>query len=268
MKTNLLNHCWGGLAVLLSCCSQAYGATVIFDNYASPTDNDYVNNFDNPGGHTQITTDGITGGSLLPSGFAENATFMDSFDPQAGLTTSMFMRYDETAFPQWESGPSIQLGFTGRAGGGLDPLFGTTYFFGHFFNDGSLGIFSPGSSANGFNTVATFATPTSRHWLRLTFSEAYLGSDQFDLSVRLEDFGLDGMSTPSVLGEGSLRVSNAPAVADDSVYASFNGFYRVSHFDNFTVVPEPNPLWLFTAGLSILFVYSGYRKRRSPASSD
>lgn len=247
---------------LLYYCVQGYGATVTFDNYVSPTDNDYVNNFNNPGGHTQIPTGGITGGAVRASGFVERPTFLSTLNPQEGLSVSMFMRYDVTAFPQFGSGASLQLGFSGNPNVGLDPLVPTTHFFGHFYNDGSLGIFSPGSSGNGFNTVDTFAAPDSGHWLKLTFAESYLGSDQFNLSVRLEDFGLDGMRTPSLLGEGSLRVSNAAAAADDSVFASFNGWYHVSHFDNFAVVPEPNLFYVLAPGLGIVFAYSGYRKRR------
>ena len=44
--------------------SQPVSESVLFDNYVSTADNDFVNRFDNGTGLNQIQTNGITGGCL------------------------------------------------------------------------------------------------------------------------------------------------------------------------------------------------------------
>src|ERR1043166_2485142 len=78
------------LIALLSGAVPTRADIVTFDNYTSPTDNDFVNLFNNRGTHTQTNSGGITGGAVLPSGVPNTPMYKTSFNPLGDLTTSMF----------------------------------------------------------------------------------------------------------------------------------------------------------------------------------
>jgi hypothetical protein len=224
------------------------GATVNFDSYNSPSDNDLVNFFRNPGSLTQTPSGGITGGAVKASGFADTPMYIESFNPLEGLSASMFLKYDNIN-PAFGSGFSLRVGFTGSDEQGLDILSPTAHFWAEFNNDANLTIWSRGSgNGNGFNMVGSTLPVPFGSWLKLTFSESYVGANQFLLSAILENFGPTGMDAPAALAAGSILVTNSLAGADPSVYAGFGGYYHVSAFDNFGVVPEPGSLALAVLG--------------------
>jgi hypothetical protein len=253
---------WLTVLAIASCQIWAYGADVDFNSYTSSSDNDLVNRFNIPDTLTQIPSGGITGGAVQASGLASTPMYTTSFNPIGGLTTSVFMRYDNvnSGFPS-SGGFSVRAGFNGISSQGLDIFSPTAYFWGEFSNDGMLVIWSRGSgNGNGFNAVGTTLAPALGSWIKLTFSENYLGGDQFMLSTTLENYGLTGMESPALLSSGSVMVPNALAAADSSVYAGFGGYYHVSHFDNFSVVPEPNQIQLMSLGGIVLFLLKNKRQ--------
>lgn len=228
--------------------------TVTFDQYSSPTDNDLVNLFNLTGTLTQSTDLGIAGGAVVASGSPETPMFTRSFNPLDGLTTSVFLRYDLA-----NSGGSGQSAFSARAGFGGTALEGLTvssssaYFWGEFANDGELSVWSRDSgNGDGYNLLNTTAQASPGNWLKLTFSEAYLGNNEFRLSTTLENYGEMGTSAPTLLGAGSINVINAAAAADGSVFAGFGGYYNVVAFDNFAVVPEPEA-WELVVFAAVVF---------------
>jgi len=106
-----------------------------------------------------------------------------------------------------------------------------------FANDGMFEIWN--QSRNGlewqYPIIGTISTPASGHWLKFTFSESNLGTSRFLLSVAFDDYGATGQESPLLLFSGSLMTTNLDAAADNSIFAGFNGWYHVSHYDEFSV---------------------------------
>ena len=245
--------------------------TVNFNSYVSSTDNELANLFSLPGTLTQSPSDGIGGGAVLASGFPETPMYKRSFDPVNGLTTSVFVRYDFANMGEpGEGAYSVRLGFGGSTTEGLSVASPLSYFWGEFNNDGNLAIWSQGSgNGSGFNLIGTTPLATPGNWLKLTFSEVYLGGSQFQLSTRLESYGALGLEAPTVLGTGTIIVANTAAAADSSVFAGFGGYYHVAAFDDFEVlqaVPEPGAWQLLACSGAVLacakFGRSALRRRR------
>jgi hypothetical protein len=248
-------------SVLLLPCQNASSATVTFDNYVSPTDNDFVNQFNNNGDWIQTAAGGITGGAVQTSGNVSSPIFTSAYAPLGGVTTSVYLKRDNV-FPATGSGYSARLGFVATSTTPLSAIDNNAYFWGEYLNDGVLGIrYRAGVST--FTQVANFGAPQFGNWLKLTFNETYLGANQFQLSTSLEDFGPTGTGSPVALGSGSIIVNNPLAAADTSVYAGFDGYYHVAAFDNFAVVPEPSLLGLLgLGGLLACVVRRGKRGAR------
>src|SRR5215213_10709680 len=77
---------------------------VDFNNYISPTDNDFVNRFNNGAGLAQITTNGITGGCLtVPATMNwgnDNAVYCSKYIANLGsyCKTNIAFKYDTALF--------------------------------------------------------------------------------------------------------------------------------------------------------------------------
>lgn len=254
-----------GCSLLLGGVAGAFSLradTVTFDHYTSPTDNDLVNLFNLTGTLTLSTEGGISGGAVVASGLAETPMYTQSFNPLDDLTTSIFVRYDLAN--SGDPGPiafSARAGFGGSALEGLSVSSASAYFWGEFANNGELSVWSRDSGGgDGYNLLNTTVQATPGNWLKLTFSEAYLGNDEFRLSATLESYGELGTESPTLLGAGSINVVNAAAATDSSVFAGFGGYDNVVAFDNFAVVPEPGA-WQMLVGGGIAF--GGLRLGRS-----
>jgi hypothetical protein len=192
-----------------------------------------------------LPSGGITGGAVqAPVG----ATYNVGFNTLAGLTTSVFFKHDDVSTFPTTSGPSGLVGFNGSSNSPL--LYGNpeTYFWAEFYNDTRVGIFNGGDFPSGFNLVGTIVPPDFGNWLKITLSESYLGDNRFELSAMLENYGMTGMEPPTLLIAGSLTVTNSTAAADPSVFPGFYGYYNVTAFDNFEVVPEPSAIHLIALG--------------------
>ena len=211
----------------------AHAETVNFDNYTSPTDNHLRNHFNSSA--TQTPSGGITGGAVQ----APNAPsiYRTGFDPLAGITTSVFFRYENLS-PLPPGGPSGLIGFSGSPTS-LNYGDGQSHFWAEFYNDSRLNIFNAGDFPAGNNLIGTTTPPGFGNWLRISLTELYLGNNRFQLSASVENYGATGMESPTLVIAGSITVTNSLAAADPSVFAGFMGYYNVSAFDNFSVVPEP-----------------------------
>ena len=244
--TNPRGSALGAIVVLVFVVS-ARADTVNFDNYISPTDNDLRNHFNSA--DTQTTSGGITGGAVQAPGGA--SIYRTSFDPLAGLTTSVFFRYEHLS-PNPPGGPSGGVGFTGSAASFVWGD-GQSLFWAEFASDDRLIILNkdvfPIIRAN---LIGTTAPPGFGNWLRISFSELYLGNNLFELSASVENYGATGMEPPTLLVAGSVTVTNSLAAADPSVFAAFSGYYNVSAFDNFSVVPEPATIHIIAFGALLL----------------
>src|SRR5690242_2144826 len=82
--------------------TQVVNETVSFDNYISPTDNDFVNRFDIGNGLNPIPASGISGGCLETpltiSWGNDNAVYCTRYKGMTGenYTTGICFRYDTT----------------------------------------------------------------------------------------------------------------------------------------------------------------------------
>lgn len=103
-------------------------------------------------------------------------------------------------------------------------------------------------------------TLTNGNWYKLTAVITNLGSGSVQVSGTLEDYGVDGTSSPTLIQTITpSTVTNAFITADSTVYGGFiarqdGGSDAV---DNFAVVPEPA-----FAGLALVGVISLLRRRR------
>src|SRR5262245_46329532 len=92
------------IANLFSVRGQVINEIVDFNSYVSPTDNDFVNRFDNGLGLSQITTNGITGGCLVVPAIMnwgnDNAIYCSKYIADSGsyCKTYISFKYDTTVF--------------------------------------------------------------------------------------------------------------------------------------------------------------------------
>lgn len=234
------------LASLTATVRQARAVTVTFDSYSSAVDNDLVNNFQVQaiGNFVQATGSGITGGAVASEADRGGyATYRTSQSQATILAISFFY-----------SGPAVMPGFPGggttaRLGwaGNLAPVATfepSAYFWGEFYNDGNFAVQNNATGQAGQGAViglGSIATPPVGHWLELSLAVINTGGDFYRLALSLDDLGASGLNAPTRLGSGSVDVSNALATADHSVYPGFFGYYAAPFYDNFKVLPVPEP---------------------------
>jgi hypothetical protein len=240
---------------------------VTFDNYKSPADNDLVNYFSgSTASYQAVPSGGITGGAVqVVAPLASYPVYQTSFDLAYGITTSLFFKYDQSNAGTGV-GPTVQLGICGSPSGQIgntnDP---TAYFWAQFYNDGALALYSKAVeqlTGNGFIPLGSFSPPFG-DWLRLSLDVRPLSRPNgFELDAALYDYGPNGTGTPSGLGSGGTALFDANAAADRTLYVGFNGWYHVSYFDNFSVIPEPNGMRIIMLGGLLAFVRKFKRQSR------
>ncbi len=166
-------------------------------------------------------------------------------------------------------GVNTRLGWAGNPIK-IDYFLPGIYLYAEFYNDSGFAVFNfpTGSPGVAPILIGNIATPEFDHWLTFTLTTTSLGASEFGVAVRLEDTGPDRLSTPSLLFEHSLVVTNPAMAADSSVYGGFYGDLRAPRFEDFTIndvttaaVPEPHTFSMFIISLLIIpFVWSRVRR--------
>ncbi len=275
--------------VVIALLSHGRAASVDFNTYTSPTDNDLVNNFQlnqNGSGSTpfsQVTTGGITGGyvSIDPSSYGWNGVYTgQSFSNSTGnqLSLSAYFKFSSSAFQSsswwfplrlgWltstssivESAPNMAYWVENAIGDDL-----TKFRIQVVFTDGT------GSSIGHFNESGKFDLEDG-HWYQLSTSLTNLGGQSYDVSAVLSDHGTSGSASPSVIGSTDYVADSTHYFTSDfsgvsAVYAAFNaqGPGGVVGVDNFSAnveeVPEPSTCAMLAMGGTALLFQMRQRRR-------
>jgi hypothetical protein len=199
-------------------------ATIDFNNFISPTNNDLVNNFvQGPpfGGsstppYQQSPTGGITGGSVTGySGQNYFATAVYQQIPQSfssiGTTISLSMDfYYNGAFvplgPGANAVRSFRLGLLDSSNGTFetvgDPSLYVEGLYSLSLNQMVLVLYSNTDSVSQ-NIEAAQITLQPDQWLQLDGNFTEVGAEDYTISTSLYDLGSDGLAPPTLLGLGS-----------------------------------------------------------------
>jgi hypothetical protein len=114
-------------------------------------------------------------------------------------------------------------------------------------------------------------TPVDGHWYQFTTGITKVGgaSNQLNLTLRLDDYGITGTSSVSTLFNTTRTFSSATWMSDTEVFAMFgtslsSGFVAM---DNFTVsaIPEPST-YAAMAGAVALVGATVWRRRQRTAA--
>lgn len=224
----------------------ANAATVDFNHYVSPTDNDLVNYFHvmyykgTPDILSQVPTGGITGGALQfasPQNYNEAIYLPSVFrnSPGDSYVVSGFFRVssDTVSF--------VLLGFSTRADdiqlySGPSPLDGGAFTV--YYSTNGLQVTS--RSGGGGSATAPVPVPIStNNWYRFSLSVVQNATSQdFTLTGTVEDYGTSGTNSPVLLGSTGMTAQNAYMLATPGVYAGLGAMsgragYTMQQFDNF-----------------------------------
>jgi hypothetical protein len=231
----------------LSSLLLANAATVDFNHYVSPADNDLANNFHvmyyrgTPAILSQLPTGGITGGALQfasPQNYGEAIYLPSVFrnSPGDSYVVSGFFRVssDTVSF--------VLLGFSTRADDiqlydGPSPLDGGAFTV--YYSTNGLQVTSR-SGGDGGGSYPPVPVPIStNNWYRFSLSVVQNAASQdFTLTGMVEDYGISGTNNPVLLGSTAMTRPNAYMLATPRVYAGLgavsgrNG-YSIPQFDNF-----------------------------------
>lgn len=258
-------------------------ASVSFNNYVSPQNNDLANNFYvfSAGGGvlSQTPSGGITGGALQfgptnnlryaeavywPSIFRNNAN--DSFQ-----ASGFFRISDDPLF-------HAILGFSSRPDSsqmGLGATLGNGGAFTLFYSPEGMALTSR-SFLSGRATPPLALGLSTNNWYRFSLSVLHnQATSDFTLTGTVEDYGISGTSLVSLLGSNSFTVVNAAMLDAPTVWGGVAGEsgslnYAVMKFDNFQangfeIVPEPSALGLVSIGFCIA-TFLHIRKRSNATS--
>jgi hypothetical protein len=230
----------------LSSLLLANAATVDFNHYVSPQDNDLANNFHvmyyqgTPAILSQFPTGGITGGALQfasPQNYAEAIYLPSVFrnSPGDNYVVSGFFRVssDPVSF--------LCLGFSTRADDiqlydGPSPLDGGAFTV--YYSTDGLQVTSR-SGNYGSATVPVPVAISTNNWYRFSLSVVQNAASQdFTLTGTVEDYGISGTNSPVLLGSTGMTRENAYMLATPRVYAGLGAIsgrngYSKPQFDNF-----------------------------------
>lgn len=264
----------GILSVVLGLvmASQALALDINFDNFVSPTDNDYVNNFDESTDYMQQTTGGITGGVLLPSWRSEGVYNNDIAWLTAPVSNAAGTNYSAAISFFYDTNLigdlndytyPVQLGFHptddwnhyligGLMGTGMSLEFNLT----GYYND----------SRNG-HPYSTYYRLPSNGWYRFAMNIDNVGGAEglLNVSSQLFSLGETGLGDAILVGSDSLT-TNDPVFSNASnlrfgIYSDHDS--GTAHLDNLTVPVTPEPASMALLGLGGAVMALARRKKKA-----
>lgn len=251
MKKQLLS----GILLCICIATQAQSShSVNFNTYVSGTNNDLTNNFNGSFSMTQQTTNGITGGSVLPSptlvynkAVYNGKCYVSKSDADS-TSVSISFKYSASGASSGDGGPEV--GFkvgtdsTGAIVGGFVTVNISDYpFGGSMFNvDGAVDHYGSAS----FNLV-------DGHWYQLKLSIHAINPDSVTASSYVYELGAAGTSTPVLVSSFLNNIEGITGITWPRSYilATFNGGLSggVVYMDNFNLNSFAFPSGIATVDL-------------------
>ena len=174
--------------------------TVDFNTYVSASNNDLMNNFTGSFGLTQQTTNGITGGCVLPAptttyneALYNSKCYLRPSDPNQ-TTVSISFKYSASGASSGDPGPVVGFMITSDSTGSLAAGYASATISAYPFG-GSMftidGAYAHYSSAS-FNLV-------DGHWYQLKLSIRAMDMDSVSTSAYVYELGAAGTSSPTLI---------------------------------------------------------------------
>jgi len=187
-----------GISICFFSAVQAQSSySVNFNTYVSATNNDLMNNFTGGFALTQQTTNGITGGSVLPAptvtsnkAVYNNRCYLRPSDPNQ-TSVSISFKYSASGATSGDDGPEVGFMITSDSAGSLASGFATASvsaapFGGSMINvDGAINHYSSAS----FNLV-------DGHWYQLQLKIRAIDMDSISTSTYVYELGTAGTTSP------------------------------------------------------------------------
>jgi hypothetical protein len=212
--------------------SQIVTETVTFDNYVSPSDNDFVNFFSVGTGLNMLTTNGITGGCLetpLTVNWGnDNAVYCSKYIavPLNHSTTKLSFKYDSAQVNSANFDRAVSLFLRPSADF-------NHYIIASVTHDKRLQIVSY-SYAN----TPPLLNLLDNHWYELSLTTVYVSNAptyQINVSASVNDLGISGQSSPVNVAVSNGTLYDSLFVGDSAVQVSFTAalWGGAKYVDNF-----------------------------------
>jgi hypothetical protein len=254
------------ITISLIITSSANAAFVDFNYYASPSDNDLVNNFNTSGyasnPFTQVQTGGITGGALVAPVSGDSNDSINYNQPlynSVGATheASVSFYYDDALVNPFRYNTAVELRFAPSQNWNN---YGVATIDG---NNGTLGLRFHGLL---WGTGYTSLDLVTGHWYQLDASINNIGGTfaQIEATASIFDLGSDGLSTYDLIGFASTVFGDGVLSSSETISVEMfaEQWGGVAALDNYSVsaVPIPAALWLFGSGLIGLIGFARHNK--------
>jgi|GEM_PF-3543211 len=170
---------------------------VDFNTYVSGSNNDLANNFTGGFALTQQTTNGITGGSVLPTPTVSSNKalynahcYVRPSDPNQ-TSVSISFKYSAAGATSGDNGPEVGFMLTSDSAGSVASGFVTTSISAYPFGGSMISI---DGTVNHY-TSASF-TLVDGHWYQLQLKIRSFNMDSVSASTYVYELGAAGTSTP------------------------------------------------------------------------
>lgn len=200
--------------------AQIVTENVSFDNYISPTNNDFTNRFTNGLGLTQITTNGITGGCLTTPNTVnwgnDNAIYCSKYIASTSnyANTGITFKYDSTQINSVNFDRAVSI------------FLRPSVDFNHYV--------IASVNYNKRLQIVTYSWANSSpllnllhdHWYQFLLNTNFVtGSPvyQINISAQVNDLGVTGLTPPIPVGNSSGIIYDSLLFGDSAVQVSLTG---------------------------------------------
>ncbi len=191
---------------------------VNFNNYSSASDNDFVNWFSGGNGLNQITTNGITGGSLsVPDSVNWGNDEMNYCSKYVGdllvpTNTSVCFKYDTALInlPGFDRGVSIWLKPSSDF---------NHYIIASYSHQKRIEILSYSWT----NNPGPLLSLVQGNWYQLVLATTFLSGDSVGIHAEVNDLGVTGVGTPTLLAQSNGAIADSIFANDNAIQIGVSG---------------------------------------------
>jgi hypothetical protein len=233
--------------------------TIDFNTYVSGSNNDLMNNFSGSFALTQQTTNGITGGSVLPASTLTSSKaqyngkcYLRPADPNP-TSASISFKYSASGASSGDGGPEVGFFITSDSTGSLANGFVTANislypFGGCMFNvDGAINHYSSASF-----------TLIDGHWYQLQLKIQAINMDSINTSTYVYELGAAGTTSPVLVASFLNNIEKTSGITWPHSFfvPTLNGGLSggVVYMDNFNVSSYATPTGIKTVGQADNFI--------------